>query len=467
MIKFGTDGFRGKIAHNFTFENIYKIAKAHAIYLKEKYKDPKIAVSYDTRFLSEEIANFVANIFQREGIETIFSSVSPTPSLSVYVAYNESVKGGAIITASHNPYIYNGYKIKDEFGRASQDDINRKIETVANSISPVSYSDFIKSFEGKKVNFVDFHIKVLSKFLQKDLFKEKKLKIVHDPLFGATQGVLKKLLENSTFEIFEIHSYKDPYFGYLSPEPIKEENLKALKYKVKTLNAEVGIAHDGDGDRIGVVDNEGNFITSQVMYALILEHILRTRKPSGKYIIKTVSTGFLADKVAQEFNLKVIEVKVGFKNICKKIDEVGKEAVIYAGEESGGCSYIPYLMERDGVLLAGLLLERIILEEKPLSTIVKEFLKNYSPSYYKRIDLPVKDKHKMLLENMRRNPPEKFAHKKVKKVILEDGLKLIFSDDSWLLLRPSGTEPLFRVYVESFSKEDVLKILEEVKKIFS
>ena len=294
MIKFGTDGFRGKIAHNFTFENIYKIAKAHAVYLKEKYKDPKIAVSYDSRFLSEEVANFVANIFQREGIETIFSPMSPTPSLSVYVAYNENVKGGAVITASHNPYIYNGYKIKDEFGRASQDDINKKIETIANSISSLSYSEFIKNFEGKEVNFVDFHIQILSKFLQKDLFKERKLKIIHDPLFGATQGVLKKLLENSTFEIFEIHSYKDPYFGYLSPEPIKEENLKALKYKVKTLNAEVGIAHDGDGDRIGVVDNEGNFITSQVMYALILEHILRTRKPSGKYIIKTVSTGFFS-----------------------------------------------------------------------------------------------------------------------------------------------------------------------------
>ncbi len=467
MIKFGTDGFRGKIAETFTFENIYKIAKAHAVYLKEKYKNPKVAVSYDARFLSEEIANFVANIFQNENIETIFSLMSPTPSLSAYVAYNEDVKGGAIITASHNPYIYNGYKVKDEFGRASQDDINKEIEKIANSISSTSCSQFIKSFEGKKTSFVNFHIEILTKFLQKDLFKERKLKIVHDPLFGATQGVLRKLLKNSIFEIFEIHSYKDSYFGNLSPEPIKEKNLKTLIAKVKTLNADVGIAHDGDGDRIGIVDDQGNFITSQIMYALILEHILKTRKPSGKYIIKTVSTGFLADKVAQEFNLEVIEVKVGFKNICKKLDEVGRENVIYAGEESGGCSYIPYLMERDGLLLAGLLLERIILEDKPLSNIVKDFLNKYSPSYYKRIDLPVEEKHRKILENMRKNPPDNFGHKKVKRVILEDGLKFIFSDDSWLLLRPSGTEPLFRVYAESFSKEDTLKILEEAKKVFS
>ena len=469
MIKFGTDGFRGKIGDEFCFENIYKIAKAHAIYLKSKYKNPKVAISHDARFLSKEMANFVANIFQDESIKVVFSSMSPTPSLSCYVAYNEDIKGGVVITASHNPYIYNGYKIKDELGRASQDNLNIEIEKIANSISALHYhyKKYIKNFNGKKENFLTFHLETLKKFFNLDVFMERKIKIVHDPLFGATKGALQKFFKNTPLEIFEIHKEENPYFGNLSPEPIKEKNLKSLIYKVKSLNADVGIAHDGDGDRIGVVDENGNFITSQVMYALLLEHILKTRKPKGKYIIKTVSTGFLADKVAKVFNLEVVEVKVGFKNICKKIDELGKENVIYAGEESGGCAYIPYLMERDGIFLALLLIERIILEEKTLSQIVKEFFEKYSPSFYKRIDLPVEEKHKKLLEDMRKNPPEKFGNKKVKKVILEDGLKLIFENGSWLLLRPSGTEPLFRVYAESTSEKETLEILNLAKDIFS
>jgi len=257
-------------------------------------------------------------------------------------------------------------------------------------------------------------------------------------------------------QITEIHAYRDPLFGGKHPEPIVEKNITALMEKVRAVGADIGIANDGDGDRVGIVDEKGNFVNSQVVFALLLLHILRNRGKRDGIVVKTVSSGYLVDRVCRKFGVELLEVPVGFKNISEVLV---KEKVLFGGEESGGYALIDYLPERDGLLMGLLIVEKMLAEGKTVSQMVEELFKEFGTAYYKRIDLPVSQEEREALERLKENPPKEWKGLKVKRVLTIDGVKIIFENDSWILFRPSGTEPVFRVYAESPDEETTRELL--------
>ncbi len=449
-IKFGTDGWRGIISFDFTFDNLRKISLAHSKVLKEKGAK-KVVVGYDLRFLSEEYGKFVASIFAGEGFEVILSKgYSPTPAVSYYTKYM-NCDNGIVITASHNVGKYNGYKVKESFGGAARtcftDLIEEKLPEVEKEKPGIG--------EYREENINEPYIEGVRKQIELSLFKEKEINIVHDSMYGAQQGLMIKAVEGTKTNVTEIHAYRDPLFGNAHPEPVVPENIKALMEKVRALRADIGIANDGDGDRVGIVDEKGNFINSQIVFSLLLLHIVRNKGLKGA-VAKTVSTGYLVDRICRSEGIELIETAVGFKNIS---EVVAKRKLLFGGEESGGYALIDYLPERDGLLMGLFIVEKMIAEDKPLSKLVEELFKEFGTAYYRRIDLPVTENEKENLEKLKENPPEKWGNLRVASILTIDGLKIVFEDDSWILFRPSGTEPLFRVYAETENQQETEKLL--------
>ena len=449
-IKFGTDGWRGIISFDFTFDNLRKISLAHSKVLKEKGAK-KVVVGYDLRFLSEEYGKFVASIFAGEGFEVILSKgYSPTPAVSYYTKYM-NCDNGIVITASHNVGKYNGYKVKESFGGAARtyftDLIEEKLPEVEKEKPRIG--------EYREENINEPYIEGVRNQIELSLFKEKEINIVHDSMYGAQQGLMIKAVEGTKTNVTEIHAYRDPLFGNAHPEPVVPENIKALMEKVRALRADIGIANDGDGDRVGIVDEKGNFINSQIVFSLLLLHIVRNKGLKGA-VAKTVSTGYLVDRICRSEGIELIETAVGFKNIS---EVVAKRKLLFGGEESGGYALIDYLPERDGLLMGLFIVEKMIAEDKPLSKLVEELFKEFGTAYYRRIDLPVTENEKENLEKLKENPPEKWGNLRVASVLTIDGLKIVFEDDSWILFRPSGTEPLFRVYAETENQQETGKLL--------
>ena len=441
MIKFGTDGWRGVISKEFTFENLKKVAMAHGEVLR-KGGARRVVVGYDLRFLSEEYGKFVAETIAGMGIDVDLSeNFSPTPAVSYNTKYG-NYDNGVVITASHNYGKYNGYKVKESFGGAARTEFTRKIEEeiprVEGKERPVG--------KFKEKDLVSPYIQGVREQLELSLFREKSVKIVHDPMYGAQQGLLVRALLGTKSEISEIHSYRDPLFGGKHPEPVVEENITALKEKVRALRADIGIAHDGDGDRVGIVDERGEFINSQIVFALLLLHIVRNKGMRDGIVAKTVSSGYLINRICRKLGLELVEVPVGFKNISEL---VVKEKVLFGGEESGGYALIDYLPERDGLLMGLFIVEKMLAEEKSVSQMVEELFKEFGTAYYKRMDLPVTEEEKRKLEKIKENPPKDWEGLRVKEILTIDGVKIIFENDSWILFRPSGTEPVFRVYAET------------------
>ncbi|WP_456455356.1 phosphoglucomutase/phosphomannomutase family protein [Thermovibrio sp.] len=452
MIRFGTDGWRGVISKEFTFENLRKVAVAHGLFLKEKGAK-RIVVGYDLRFLSEEYGKFVARILGGMGFEVVLSKgFCPTPAVSFNTKYG-NFDNGIVITASHNVGKYNGYKVKEDFGGAARTEITKKIEAKLKEAEnlPVKEGDY------REEDLNEPYVNGVRSQLELSLFKEREVKIVHDPMYGAQQGLMYKALLGTKAQLMEIHAYRDPLFGGKHPEPIVEENIGALKEKVRAVKADIGIANDGDGDRVGIVDERGEFVNSQIVYALLLLHILRNKGKREGVVVKTVSTGYLVDRVCREFGIELLEVPVGFKNIS---EVYLKRKVLFGGEESGGYALMDYLPERDGLLMGLLVVEKMLAEGKSVSQMVEELFKEFGTAYYKRIDLPVSQEEREKLEALKKNPPDSWKDLKVKRVLTIDGLKLIFENDSWILFRPSGTEPVFRVYAETPSQEETLELLD-------
>jgi phosphomannomutase len=280
-------------------------------------------------------------------------------------------------------------------------------------------------------------------------------------MFATSIGMYNKLLEDTFIDVIQINHFRDPYFGFHHPEPI-DKNLSLLKAKVIATEADIGIANDGDSDRVGVVAENGEFVNTQIAYALLLLHTVRNRKTKGS-VVKTVSTTYLVDRIAKKENIKLHKTPVGFKYVA---DIMLKEQVAFGGEESGGYGFGFHIPERDGILSGMLFLEMMMLYGKPLTEIIKDLFKEFGESYYKREDLKVEgDKGIKLVEDLKNKEIKEFAGLKVKEKDLTDGVKLIFEDDSWILFRASGTEPVLRIYVETPKLELTEKVLNEGKQL--
>ncbi len=456
MIKFGTDGWRAVIGEAFTYDNVVRVARAHASLLKEREMD-KVLVGYDWRFMSELFAKKVYDTFREEGLEVrLVGSACTTPMVSFGVKYL-GYENGVMITASHNPPVYNGYKIKESFGGSATPEFVKEVERRIDygEVSPPR--EFGAEYQEVRKHYVE----KLRSLINLDLLREREFLVVHDSMHGTTSGLLEYILRDTKVSVVNIRKNRDTLFGGNPPEPI-EKYMEITKEKVRALGAGLGVANDGDGDRIALVDEKGNYVNTQLIYVMLLLHLLKHKGKKGT-VVKTVSTTYLADRICKAFGVELIEVPVGFKNINEII--LKRNDVIFGGEESGGYGIPEYLPERDGIFSALNILEYLFLEEKSLSQVIEDIFKEFGEAHYGRVDLKVEERAKENIEELKKEPPQVIGSYKVKEVKTIDGVKFVFEDDSWLLMRPSGTEPLVRIYAEAPSKGMVNTLLEAGKEL--
>jgi phosphomannomutase len=453
-IKFGTDGWRGVIADDFTFDGVRRVASAIAGYVKsDECKGEGFLVGYDRRFLSEKYAEALAEVMAAEGIPTVVSSKAvPTPVVS-YEIVNRKMRGGAVITASHNPWMFNGVKFKPYFGGSAYPEITSKIESLLEAVPSDSGKGEFKCDEISGPYMQEMKKKV-------DL-SGAGLRVVADPMHGATGTMVEEILSSTGIEVETIRAGRDPYFGGTSPEPIGK-NLELLSSTVKSKACDLGVATDGDGDRLGAVDETGRVLTTQDIFSLLLYHLVANKGWDGS-VVKTISSTFMIDKIAKDYGRRVESTPVGFKHICERML---KEDVLIGGEESGGIGFKNHIPERDGLLGILYLLELVVNEEKQLGEVLDELYRKYGRLFYDRADIALEeDKARELRKGALLRPADKLLGRPVDKVEDFDGLKMILENGDWLLLRLSGTEPLLRIYAEAHAKDDVPMLLDEGKRL--
>lgn len=445
-IRFGTDGWRAIIADQFTFDNVRRAACGVAAYALSNKKKPLIIVGYDTRFLSDRFARAAADTLAAGGCRVLLNDRPiSTPAVSSAVVSNHAF-GGVVISASHNPAAFNGFKFKTEHGSSAPEDVTQKLEEFIESATPLPRRP---AGELKMGDCTPSYFKRLSAMADLSLIRKAPMTVVSDPMFGAAVGYLRQLLGSTKGTVYEIHGAADPLFGGLHPEPI-EHPLSDLKRAVRTGHAHVGLATDGDADRIGVVDDTGRYLTPHQVFPLLLYYLCHYKKMNGS-VVQAISLGYVSERIARDHGLPFEEVPIGFKYIAARI--MGQKPgapVLIGGEESGGYGYGSYIAERDGVLNALMMMEMLAATGKKLSVLVKEIEKKYGASHYLRTDIQnpgiAKDQFVARIKN---RVPAKIAGVKVFAVKDYDGVEFVMEDDSWLLLRPSGTEPIIRVYAES------------------
>ncbi|HDP69321.1 MAG TPA: phosphoglucomutase/phosphomannomutase family protein [Actinobacteria bacterium] len=469
MIKFGTDGWRDIIADGFTFANVRDVTQAICDYLNGK-KDkissarPKLIVGYDTRFLSKEFALEAALVAVANDIEVyLTNNFAPTPAVS-FAVVDIKADGAILITASHNPFRYNGLKFKASYGGSATPRIIGEIENqylvnqkkgkkpLSLPVSDAEESSLLKNFNPKKR-----YIEHILEIIDKDIFRGCGLRIGVDPLYGAGQGYLKDILLSLGCWVKEVHNVVNPSFGGLNPEPIKE-NLKELAELVISERCDIGLALDGDADRIGIIDAEGNFVDSHRIFAILLNYLAGGKGWNGE-VVKTVSTTRMVGILADKFNLPLFETSVGFKYIC---DRMLSNDVLIGGEESGGLGVKNHIPERDGILMGLLVVEAMLASGKSLKELIKSLMDEIGYFYYDRLDLVVDGKVKIkAIKNLDTLEPKTICGLKVDKINKRDGYKFYLADGSWLMVRPSGTETVIRIYAEAPSINEVKDLLNE------
>ena len=461
-IKFGTDGWRAVISEDFTFENVAITAQAIADFIRSQkgdiYKKKKIVVGYDTRFLSEKYAEIISCTLAANGIKTVLSDKPcPTPAVSFFIK-KYKLTGGVMVTASHNPAQYNGIKYKGYFGGSAGSDIIDAIEEnlYKKKVKAISPEDAA----GKGMLMVKDIITVQLDFIQKyaDMkkLKKAKLRVLVDTMNGTGGTYLGGILKQTGISVDYINEEYNPSFKGRAPEP-HEKHLHELMGKVKKGEYDLGIATDGDADRLAVVDNKGNTLTGHKLMALLLLHLLENRKMRGGVIQTVCGTG-LINKICDEHKVKMYETPVGFKYIAKLMTD---ENILLGGEETGGIGFKNYIPERDGFLSALLIMEMIVDSKKSLNEILRSVDKKYGKFVYEREDCLFDGaKRKKLLSGLKKRAITKILNKKIVDINDSDGTKFICEDGSWMLIRLSGTEPKLRIYSETSSKK---KSLEYVK----
>ncbi len=462
-IKFGTDGWRGLMARDFTFENVRRVAQAVADYLREeslkapnRNKNPwsgPMVVGYDRRFQSESFAREIVKVLQGNKLNAfLLSEPVPTPVVSLLTHRTKGL--GLMVTASHNPPAYNGIKIKCA-GSSASESLTRAIEACLDRSRPT------RSTETKEKSVRKEYLQFLrSKVASQAIRSKLKRPVVVDYLYGSGAGLMEEFLPPS--KIIAIHSEHDPLFGGLNPEPVAE-NLKELCARVKQEKALIGIALDGDADRVGVVDETGAYLTPCQVFPLIVNYLVKHKKFKGK-VVQTVSLGAISERVAKACGMAFEEVPVGFKFVAERL--ASGEAVV-GGEESGGYAWKGGLPERDGLMTALLLIEMVAVTGRTPSQLWKELETQHGASYFKRSDFklhkPVPDKA-VFAAKLAKRLPKKLLGSDIQSLVQIDGLKIVLADGSWLLMRPSGTEPLMRTYAESNAPKRTVELLDLAKK---
>ncbi len=454
LIKFGTDGWRSIIADEFTFQNVRIVANAIGKYILTKYGNTlPVLIGFDTRFLADKFASACADKLAESGLKVkISDSYVPTPVIA-YTACSTSTAGAIQFTASHNPPEYCGIKYITSYGGPAPEEVTDEIVKNINLNIPVdipkksSIQKEIETFNPKE-NYIK-HLKTIIDF---NRIKESKVKVIYDPMFGAGNKYLDHILGLAGCEISTIHNKRDPMFGNLLPEP-REQFLSDLKNNILKEHALLGLATDGDADRLAAIDNKGKFYTPNQIACMLLRHLVKNKKLKGK-VVRTLSTTHMLDRLAQKYGLELIETKVGFKWICK---EMLKSNVLIGAEESGGISILNHVPDKDAILAGVLLVEMIAYENKSLEEIYSDTIKDAGFSYINdKFDLHMDDAQKKLILSLLNKPSIKnIGGIKLASINTSEGVKYVLEDGSWFFARSSGTEPMFRVYFESQTEQNL------------
>jgi phosphomannomutase len=458
-IKFGTDGWRGIIADDFTFDNVRRVAAAIASYVL-KYENPQrgVVVGYDARFASPRAAQIVAEVIAAAGIPVkLANDYTPTPAVS-YTVKKHGAAGGVMVTSSHNPWNWNGVKFKGNFGGSATPAIMKKIEEeMAAGAAPNGNQAAIEEVDLKKD-----YVAAVCAFADMDLIAKTKFKFAVDAMYGSGRGVLTGIFADRGVPCVAIRQELNPLFPGINPEPI-QPHTALLQETVVKERCDAGLATDGDADRIGAVAEDGTFVDSHKIFCVLLRWLLERKKWPGD-VVRAFNTTRMLDRIAAKYGRKLYETPIGFKYVA---DLMMEHEILIGGEESGGIGYSRFLPERDGVLNC-LLLANVMAEEgKPLGRLVRDVQQEFGPHYYGRSDLHIpEDVKQNAIQRARAETTQTLGRYKVLKKEHMDGVKFFLDAptngngaEAWVLFRASGTEPLLRLYTEASSPELVSELL--------
>ena len=465
-IKFGTDGWRGQIADNYTFENVSRCAQGFASYLLQKGAANKwVIVGHDKRFLSEKFAAAVAEVLAGNGLNVYLTNgPTPTPVIS-YTVVDKKAVGAVNITASHNPPEDNGFKVRDENGGAIDPTglllIEKLIPDDGNFIKRITFEDGIKSNRIVLIDPAPAYIDHVNQLIDLEPIKNAGLNVIVDAMWGNGAGWFTRLLSGGKTKITEIHDSRNPLFPEMKrPEPIPP-NIDAGLDASRKLNGDILLITDGDADRVGVGDENGKFVNQLQVFALLAYYLLEVRKLRGP-IVKTLSTTSMLEKLGKLYDVPVYETGVGFKYVAPKMLET--DALI-GGEESGGYAFRGNVPERDGILAGLYMLDLMVKTDLKPSQLLQKVFSIVGPHYYDRIDTRFSGDHEARKKMVLAANPASIGGLQVKGLNSTDGYKFLLEDGGWLLIRFSGTEPIIRVYCETTHENKVQAILQDGLKI--
>ena len=460
-IRFGTDGWRAVIAEDFTFANVARVAQATADFWKSEIRnpkseifrrEPKVVIGYDRRFLSDRFAQITAEVFAGNNFLVILTpEPTPTPCIS-FAVKNLRAVGGVMITASHNPPQFNGFKLKSHFGGSSSAEECNGVEKFLDKSPPIitHHSSLITNKDVRPAHFA-----AIKRLVDFKLIAKSKLHVAHDALFGVGAGVFETLLAKTSCQVTTLNGAHDILFGGICPEPLPK-NYALGSAQLRRHPHDICLVTDGDADRIGAMDGRGNPLTNQQVIALLLHHLVRNRGGRG-VVTKTFNTTAMVDKMCAAWSLPLTEVGIGFRFIAP---ELMKPGALFGAEESGSVGFANHIPERDGLAAGLFLLEMLAMKKVSMNRIYARLEKEFGPHRYARFDAQYPlAKRAALMASLQANPPAKLLRSPLVKVDARDGVKFVAADSTWLMLRGSGTEPVLRIYAEAKSDTDVQKLL--------
>ncbi|MBA4150517.1 MAG: phosphoglucomutase/phosphomannomutase family protein [Verrucomicrobia bacterium] len=473
-IKFGTSGWRGLIARDFTFDNVRIAAQGVADYLKADLanknspihgRKPIVIIGHDTRFLGREFSLAVAEVLAANGLTPLLCNrPAPTPVIA-YTIRKRGAIGGINMTASHNPPEYQGLKLSMHNGAGAPSEVTKQIEGTIEKLQKKNWSfkaAVIGTFECKTIDPQPDYLKQIKKFIDFDAIKRAKMKIAVNLMYGTGRGYLDTLLTEAGAKLTLFNDELNPLFGGHHPEP-NEEGMAEVSAFVRSGKAQLGLGLDGDADRFGIVDKDGTWLTPNQILALALYHLKKNRGWTGA-VVRTVPTSHQVDAVAEMLGVKVHETPVGFKYIGALMES---EPIIVGGEESGGLSVKGHVPEKDGILACLLMAELVAVEKKSLGQILKQLEKKSGEFHTDRINIAIQPEKKAALIARLSAGLDKVGPFKVEKFITTDGFKFLLPNSEWVAFRASGTEPVFRCYIEAKTSAQLAKLCKECRKLLA
>jgi phosphomannomutase len=461
QIKFGTDGWRAVIADGFTFANVERVAQATADYWKTNPvpgTESRVIVGYDRRFLSNDFGSRVAEVLAGNGFEVVLTpEPTPTPAVSLAVKQRKAI-GGVMITASHNPPAFNGFKLKSYWGGSAEPSTCQAVESMLDG-QPIKTQPLDRAIHDRRISIQDLrpaHYAAIKRLVDFKLIARSKLRFAHEALFGVGAGCFDQLLAGTSCKVTTLNGAHDPLFGGINPEPIEKNYVRSAAF-LKKHPHDICLVTDGDADRVGGMDGHGRSLSTHQLICLLLRHFYVNRQGRGR-VVKALTTTSMVDKMAKAYGLELTETGVGFKFIAA---EMIKGGVLLGAEESGGIGFAGHIPERDGIAAGMLLLELLATERVSVNKLIARLEKQFGPHRYGRIDtqFPL-EKRGALMEFLQKNPPGKLLRSSLAEIKAYDGVKFIAEDSSWLMLRGSGTEPILRIYAEAATDAGVKKLLQ-------